>query len=440
MPKFTAYDGTELAYHLKGAGEPLICLPGGPTRAAAYYGTLGGLDAHHRLVLLDLRGTGGSAEPADPATCRWDLQTDDIEALREHLNLESVHLLAHSASGNLATLYAARHPLRVRSLTLIAPGTRVGGGGNSSSNGDGPGPEADGVFDPAATRAALALLDAPVLLLSAPRENGPRPARAAELAALFPYESKAAAHHPWLDDPGAFVRTVRAFLAPDILALDADGVRLAYRTWGEESAPPVVLAHALGGSGADWTVIAERLAATRRVYAPDFGGHGLSDWHGEYGFVRLRDELSAFIRGLGLDSVDIVGHSMGAMAAFLLAAEEPELVDRLVVEDPPPPFPPDPPRPSARRQPGEPAFDWPVVLSIDAELSAPDPSWSERLAAVEAPTLVIGGGPDSHVPQDRLALLAERIPGARMVTIDAGHLIHESRPEEFLAALREFGI
>ncbi|WP_197356709.1 alpha/beta fold hydrolase, partial [Streptomyces clavuligerus] len=126
MPKFTAYDGTELAYHLKGAGEPLICLSGGPVRAAAYYGTLGGLDAHHRLVLLDLRGTGGSAEPVDPQTCRWDRQTDDIEALREHLGLDRVHLLAHSASGNLATLYAARHPQRVRSLTLIAPGTRPG--------------------------------------------------------------------------------------------------------------------------------------------------------------------------------------------------------------------------------------------------------------------------------------------------------------------------
>ncbi|MER5767830.1 alpha/beta fold hydrolase [Streptomyces sp. NPDC001985] len=432
MPKFTAYDGTELAYHLKGAGEPLICLPGGPTRAAAYYGTLGGLDAHHRLVLLDLRGTGGSAEPADPATCRWDRQTDDIEALREHLRLDRVHLLAHSASGNLATLYAARHPARVRSLTLISPGTRAGS--------EEPGTEADGVFDPAATRAALALLDAPVLLLTAPHDNGARPARAAELAALFPYEGKAAAHHPWLDDPGAFVRTVRAFLAPDILALDADGVRLAYRTWGEETAPPVVLAHGRGGSGADWTAIAERLAATRRVYAPDFGGHGLSDWPGAYGFERLRNELSAFIRGLGLDSVDVIGHSMGGVAAILLAAEEPELVDRLVVEDPPPPFPPDPPRPLTRREEGVLAFDWPVVPSIDAELNAPDPAWGERLAAIEAPTLVIGGGPASHIPQEQLARLAGRIPGALLVTIDAGHLIHETRPEEFLAALAEFGI
>ena len=43
MPVFDAFDGTELAYHVDGAGEPLICLPGGPMRASAYLGDLGGL-------------------------------------------------------------------------------------------------------------------------------------------------------------------------------------------------------------------------------------------------------------------------------------------------------------------------------------------------------------------------------------------------------------
>ena len=34
VPSFTAVDGTELAYHLTGEGEPLLCLPGGPMRAS----------------------------------------------------------------------------------------------------------------------------------------------------------------------------------------------------------------------------------------------------------------------------------------------------------------------------------------------------------------------------------------------------------------------
>ena len=88
-------------------------------RASAYLGDLGGLTAHRRLVLLDLRGTGDSAIPADPATYRCDRQVDDVEALRVHLGLDRVDLLAHSAGGNLATLYAARYPQRVARLALI---------------------------------------------------------------------------------------------------------------------------------------------------------------------------------------------------------------------------------------------------------------------------------------------------------------------------------
>ncbi|WP_405495895.1 alpha/beta fold hydrolase [Streptomyces sp. NBC_00096] len=118
---FTTYDGTELAYHVRGEGEPLVCLPGGAMRASAYLGDLGGLSAGRRLILLDLRGTGDSAIPADESTYRVDHQVADVEALRTHLGLEDVDLLAHSASGNLALLYAAAHPARVRRLALVTP-------------------------------------------------------------------------------------------------------------------------------------------------------------------------------------------------------------------------------------------------------------------------------------------------------------------------------
>lgn len=125
MPAFTAPDGTELAYHVRGEGEPLLCVPGGPMRASAYLGDLGGLAAHRRLVLLDLRGTGGSEVPADPATYRVDRQVADVEALRDHLGLDRLDLLAHSAGGDLALLYAARHPQRVRTLTLVTARARA---------------------------------------------------------------------------------------------------------------------------------------------------------------------------------------------------------------------------------------------------------------------------------------------------------------------------
>src|SRR5215467_2305506 len=82
---FSAFDGTQLTYHVQGdAGVPVICLPGGPMRVSSYLGNLGGLSARQRIVTLDLRGTGQSAIPADPASYRCDRQVDDVEALRDH--------------------------------------------------------------------------------------------------------------------------------------------------------------------------------------------------------------------------------------------------------------------------------------------------------------------------------------------------------------------
>jgi proline iminopeptidase len=130
MPTFASYDGTELSYRVAGAGPPLVCLPGGPGRAAEYLGDLGGLSASRRLVLLDPRGVGSSADPADPATFRVDRLVSDVEALRAHLGLDRMDLLAHSAGAILATLYAAAHPDRLSALVLVTPGLAAVGGGD----------------------------------------------------------------------------------------------------------------------------------------------------------------------------------------------------------------------------------------------------------------------------------------------------------------------
>ena len=96
-------------------------------QASAYLGDLGGLSAHRSLVLLDLRGTGESAVPADPASYRCDRLVDDVEALRAHLGMEQIDLLGHSAGGALAVLYAARYPDRIGRLELVTPSPRAVG-------------------------------------------------------------------------------------------------------------------------------------------------------------------------------------------------------------------------------------------------------------------------------------------------------------------------
>jgi pimeloyl-ACP methyl ester carboxylesterase len=127
MPTFTSYDGTMLSYRLLGDGEPLVCLPGGPGRSVEYLGDLGGLSQSRQLILLDPRGVGGSADPADPESFRVDRLVNDVESLRAHLGLDQFDLLAHSAGSVLATLYAAAHPERLSRLLLITPGLVVDG-------------------------------------------------------------------------------------------------------------------------------------------------------------------------------------------------------------------------------------------------------------------------------------------------------------------------
>jgi len=128
MSVLVAPDGTRLAYTELGHGPPLLCLPGGPGRASAYLEELGGLSAEATLVRLDTRATGHSEVPADPSSLRFDRLAADVEALREHLSLEQVDVLGHSAGCLVAQAWAAAHPERVRSLVLVTPTDRLQGG------------------------------------------------------------------------------------------------------------------------------------------------------------------------------------------------------------------------------------------------------------------------------------------------------------------------
>ncbi|MFD3419122.1 alpha/beta fold hydrolase [Streptomyces decoyicus] len=225
----------------------------------------------------------------------------------------------------------------------------------------------------------------------------------------------------------------------DVRKVQVGEVQLAYRVWGEGDAPPAVLLHCLGEDGEDWRGVVGRLAGTHRVYALDQRGHGYSDWPGAYGFERWRDDAIGFLQALGLERVILIGHSLGAVAALLLAADRPELVDRLILEEAAPPRPADPPQEVPEQPAGPQPFDWQAKVAVVAERNAPDPVWWKALEKITAPTLVIGGGASSHVPQEHLAELVERIPDACLVTVEgAGHLVHEERPGEFLAAVNSF--
>lgn len=218
--------------------------------------------------------------------------------------------------------------------------------------------------------------------------------------------------------------------------VDVRGVRLAYQVSGSLYAPPLVLLHALGEDAADWDTAVPAFARSRRVYAIDLRGHGRSDWPQEYSLQLMQADVLGFLDALGLDQVDLIGHSMGGIVAYLLAEDHPQRVRRLVLEDVPLPRPRDPA--VLTRPDGDLTFDWEMAVAVRRQIDVPDPTWLERLSLITAQTFVIAGGPPSHVSHDGIAELTRRIPGAQMITIPVGHLIHSTAPEAFTDAVSAF--
>jgi 3-oxoadipate enol-lactonase len=192
-----------------------------------------------------------------------------------------------------------------------------------------------------------------------------------------------------------------------------------------------VLLHGLGESASSWTPVIAPLAQHHRVLALDLRGHGDSDWPGRYSFRLMRDDVVAFLDQLG--PAILIGHSMGGGVAYIVASERPQLVRRLIIEDAPPSFRRDLVIPERPAEPTD--FDWAVITPILTEVSQGSQVPWDSLPAITAPTLLIGGGPDSHIPQDKLAEAATRIPRCDLVTIPAGHHIHATRPAEFASTV-----
>lgn len=195
----------------------------------------------------------------------------------------------------------------------------------------------------------------------------------------------------------------------------------------------MLLLHALGECAADWAPVTPSFSERFGVVAVDLRGHGHSDWPGVYSFQLMCDDIVRLMDRLGLAAVTLVGHSMGGVVAYLLAQQHPGRVERLIVEDACPPYRRE--RAIPNRPVADLDFDWAVVPAIVTAVNAGDPSTWQHLDAISAPTLVIGGGPDSHIPQDQLADVAARIPACDLVTIPVGHNIHSSDSQGFAATV-----
>jgi pimeloyl-ACP methyl ester carboxylesterase len=117
--------------------------------------------------------------------------------------------------------------------------------------------------------------------------------------------------------------------------LDAAGLRLHYLEWGTPGAPAVLLLHGSSAHAHWWDLLAADLASGFHLVALDLRGHGDSA-HAEppdYALEHYAADAAAVARALGLPSLRVVGHSLGALVAIVFAAASPVAVEALVLVD-----------------------------------------------------------------------------------------------------------
>ena len=114
-------NGTSLFLSVRGAGDPVIIIHGGPGLNHSYFiPFLQGLEKTKRVIYYDQRACGRSKTPsADSISIKF--LVDDIEAIRNELKVEKLNILAHSWGAVLAAHYASRYPDHVKSIIFSNP-------------------------------------------------------------------------------------------------------------------------------------------------------------------------------------------------------------------------------------------------------------------------------------------------------------------------------
>jgi proline-specific peptidase len=118
------FGGASTWYRVVGEPElagaaPLLCLHGGPGGSHDYMEPMGELArGGRRVIFYDQLGCGRSPYPEDPSKWTVELFVDEVDAVREALALERVHVLGQSWGGMLGMEYALTQPEGVESLII----------------------------------------------------------------------------------------------------------------------------------------------------------------------------------------------------------------------------------------------------------------------------------------------------------------------------------
>ncbi|GAB2589276.1 hypothetical protein GCM10027168_22720 [Streptomyces capparidis] len=245
-------------------------------------------------------------------------------------------------------------------------------------------------------------------------------------------------------------------------AFRVGGRLLSYLDFGGPGRPLLAL-HGHFQEARTFTALAGELAPRWRVVALDQRGHGRSDRPEDFsrqGYVR---DAAALLDHLGLGPAAVLGHSLGGVNAYQLAAWRPELVTALVVEDIGAVADDDLsfclswPRRAPTRAALVAGLGESVRYLADAIREHPDgwglafepedmvvsqrtlngDHWAQWLGS-DCPALLVHGAHSDVLSADHAREMAARRPATRLATLPTGHTVHESDPVGFAALVREF--
>ena len=131
------------------------------------------------------------------------------------------------------------------------------------------------------------------------------------------------------DDSG---NVVTSYKDASTRTVSAGGVDFAYRELGPKTGVPVIFLTHLAAVLDNWDPrVVDGIAARHRVITFDNRGVGASSGSTPNTIEAMAKDAVAFIRALGLEKVDLLGFSMGGMIAQVIAADEPQLVRKLIL-------------------------------------------------------------------------------------------------------------
>jgi pimeloyl-ACP methyl ester carboxylesterase len=257
----------------------------------------------------------------------------------------------------------------------------------------------------------------------------------------------------------------------------ADGIRFAYRRFGNPVGTPIVLLqHFMGNLDNYDPAVTDALASRREVILTDNAGVGLSTGEAPKTVSEMARDAASLIDALGLEHIDLFGFSMGGYVAQQITVDRPELVRRLIlvgtgprggqgmaqlapdsaplfekVYDPqdlmwvPIFFSPSEPSQAAGRRFLERIRartenrDVPVSRATVAAHSAAAHEWGARskgsfdyLKLIHHPTLVVNGSNDIVVPTFNSYILQQNLPNAELIVFpDSNHGPHFQFTEPF---------